>query len=262
MSKQRSILVSFDVEEFDMPLEYQHNISVAEQMRVGYEGLERTMAIVDAYPQVEGTFFTTANFASQFPDAIKAISRKHEIASHTYFHTDYSTEHLLQSREKLEAITEKPVYGLRMPRMRQVGMKDVLAAGYQYDSSINPTWIPGRYDNRDKPRTIYYDNNMLRIPASVTPGLRIPLFWLLFKNTPYSVFKQLVLTTLKKDGYVCLYFHPWEFVDITNYGLPAYTRRWCGEPLCERLCRLLKDLTGEGDFLSIQTMLQQQQYVK
>lgn len=261
MSKQRFILVSFDVEEFDMPLEYQHQIAPAEQMDVGYRGLQTTMDIVNGNPAVKGTFFTTANFAAQYPAAVEEISHTHEIASHTYYHTDFSIEHLQQSREKLEAITQKPVYGLRMPRMRAVDMQDVINAGYRYDSSINPTWVPGRYDNRDKPRTIYDDNGMLRLPASVTPRLRIPLFWLLFKNTPYTVFKQLVLQTLNNDGYVCLYFHPWEFVDITGYGLPGYTRRWCGEVLCHRLNRLLKDLAAHGDFIPIHTMLQLRQYL-
>ena len=35
----RQVLLSFDVEEFDMPLEYQFNIPVDEQMRIGIEGL-------------------------------------------------------------------------------------------------------------------------------------------------------------------------------------------------------------------------------
>jgi hypothetical protein len=32
------ILLTFDVEEFDMPLEYGQRIGEAEQMRVGHEG--------------------------------------------------------------------------------------------------------------------------------------------------------------------------------------------------------------------------------
>lgn len=258
MSKQRLILASFDVEEFDMPLEYQHSIDVAEQMRVGYEGLQQMMQVVDAHANFKGTFFTTANFAKEYPSDIQRISGLHEIASHTYFHTDFEVAHLLQSREKLEEITGKPVYGLRMPRMRPVAMKDVAEAGYLYDSSVNPTWIPGRYDNRHKPRTLYREEGMLRLPASVSPRWRIPLFWLLFKNSPYSVFKSLTLQTLRNDGYVCLYFHPWEFTDIRAYGLPGYTRRWCGVQLCDRLNRLLRDLSAEGEFATIYEMLRQQ----
>lgn len=132
--------------------------------------------------------------------------------------------------------------------MRPVLMKDVLAAGYQYDSSINPTWLPGRYNNFHLPRTIYHEGGVKRIPASVSPGIRIPLFWLSFKNMPYSLYLELCKQTLSKDGYCCLYFHPWEFTPIEQFGLPGYTRRWCGPKLVERLRRLVTDLSKEADF--------------
>src|SRR5205823_6308311 len=100
----------------------------------------------------------------------------------------YQTADLVQSRLQLEEITNQPVYGLRMPRMKVIPMQDVINAGYSYDSSMNPTWVPGRYNNFSRPRTVYYDQNMLRVPASVSPRFRVPLFWLAFKNMPYAVF--------------------------------------------------------------------------
>ena len=60
---------------------------------------------------------------------------------------------------------------------------------------------------------------LIQFPVSVTPHLRIPLFWLAFKNMPYALFLKLTLQTLRKDGYVCLYFHPWEFIDLANYKI-------------------------------------------
>lgn len=252
--RQQHILLSFDVEEFDMPLEYQQQVPLQEQMETGSYGLKTMMQVVDATP-VKGTFFTTARFAQHYPDAIRMLAGKHEIASHTFYHSDFEVSHLLDSRKVLEQITGSPVYGLRMPRMRKVEMADVMAAGYRYDSSVNPTWIPGRYNNLHLSRTLYTDNGMLRLPASVSPHLRIPLFWLAFKNMPYHVFKILTLQTLAYDGYVCLYFHPWEFIDISHYQIPGYAKRWCGEILCERLHRLIKDLAPYGDFTTIQEML-------
>jgi peptidoglycan/xylan/chitin deacetylase (PgdA/CDA1 family) len=254
MSRQRYILMSFDVEEFDMPLEYNQNLSIEEQMDTGFKGLQATMSIING-ADTACTFFTTANFASWFPDSIRQIARKHEIASHTFFHSRYKTEDLLQSRLELEDITSQPVYGLRMPRLKKVPMADVIAAGYSYDSSINPTWIPGRYNDLHLPRTAYYDQNMLRVPASVSPRMRIPLFWLAFKNMPYSLFKSLAIKALNKDGYLCLYFHPWEFTDIWEFELPGYAKRWSGEKMQQRLYRLIKDLKLEGDFTTMWDML-------
>jgi len=246
--------MSFDVEEFDMPLEYQFDIPVEEQMRVGIEGLDAITPILDAVPC---TLFTTANFANHFPERIKKLAISHEIASHTFYHTAYTTEDLLKSRLRLEEITGQKITGLRMPRMRPVLMQDVLAAGYQYDSSINPTWLPGRYNNFHLPRTMYYEEGITRIPASVSPGIRIPLFWLSFKNMPYAWYLQLCKQTLAKDGYLCLYFHPWEFTFIEQFGLPGYTRRWCGPKLVERLTKLVKDLSKDADFVTMQNISQE-----
>lgn len=249
------VLISFDVEEFDMPLDYQCNIPIEQQLKLGKEGLDAVMPIVDKHA-IATTLFTTANFANHFPVTIREHATKHEIASHTFYHSHFNNEHLLESRLALEKITLQPVTGLRMPRMRVVDMQEVIKAGYAYDSSINPTWLPGKYNNLHLPRTIYMDQGMKRIPASVSPNLRIPLFWLSFKNFPYSYFKQLTIQTLEKDGYVCLYFHPWEFIDITNLNLPAFTRKLCGQPLLDRLDQLITDLKNLGyGFSTIQNFL-------
>jgi len=251
----RYILASFDVEEFDLPLEYQQDISMQEQFAVGKAGLDKVMPLLEEL-KTTCTMFTTANFAMQFPEAVKQMAKNHEIASHTFYHTTFENKDLLASRLKLEEICCKPVTGLRMPRMRSVDMQEVKLAGYEYDSSVNPTWIPGRYNNRHLPRTLYTDQNVLRLPASVTPNLRIPLFWLAFKNMPYAWFKMLVLQTLKKDGYVCLYFHPWEFIDIHQYPLPVYIKKGSDQILFDKLRKLFAMLQQEGEFITIQQFLQ------
>ena len=89
---------------------------------------------------------------------------------------------------------------------------------------------------------------MFRIPASVSANLRLPLFWLSFKNFPYSYYLHLCKQALQKDSYLSLYFHPWEFVDVTGYGLPAYTTRYAGRELLDRLHQLLNDLKPHGSF--------------
>lgn len=238
-----------------MPLEYHFPITKEEQMTVGKRGLD-ALSDVLGVSGTRSTLFTTANFAQHFPDDIRSLAKRHEIASHTFYHSDFEEAHLLQSRETLEQISGVPVTGLRMPRMRKVQMEAVREAGYQYDSSVNPTWLPGRYNNLHLPRIMYEEHGMIRIPASVSPVLRIPLFWLSFKNLPYSLFRLLTLQALKKDGYVCLYFHPWEFTDIENYGLPGFTKKDHGTPLLEKLHRLLKDLAAEAEAITMHDWLQ------
>ncbi|MBY0481074.1 MAG: polysaccharide deacetylase family protein [Chitinophagaceae bacterium] len=255
MGSKKYILLSFDVEEFDLPLEYQQVISAEEQLSIGKQGLDAIAPILSD-KEINCTLFTTANFANNFSHEIKSLSQQHEIASHTYYHSDFKNEHLLESRLALEKVCGKPVTGLRMPRMRVVEMAEVKKAGYEYDSSINPTLLPGRYNNLGLPRTVYEEAGVQRVPASVTPNLRIPLFWLSFKNLPYPVFKQLAIQTVEHDGYICLYFHPWEFTDIRPFKLPGYVQRHCGQPLLNRLQQLIKDLKTKGyEFTTIRDFL-------
>jgi peptidoglycan/xylan/chitin deacetylase (PgdA/CDA1 family) len=244
----RYILLSFDVEEFDIPLEFKQPIEQADQLRIGKLGLDAIQPILSTYTS---TLFTTANFADHFPHEIQTLSHKHEIASHTYYHGHFEDAHLQLSKVRLEAITGQQIKGLRMPRMRPVSMESVAAAGYAYDSSINPTFLPGKYNNLHLPRTKYFDAPMWRIPASVTPHLRIPLFWLNAKNMPFLFYKQLCIQTLKKDSVLCLYFHPWEFTDIKGFGLPAYTRRFAGPTFVERIEKLLKSLHMHGECITM-----------
>ncbi len=244
------ILLSFDVEEFDMPLEYNFNITIETQMEIGKKGLDNLMPILNDQNYTT-TLFTTANFANQYPDTIRALSEKHEIASHTFYHSKFTTAHLLESRIRLEEIIQKPVKGLRMPRMRQVRVADINEAGYSYDASIHPTWLPGRYNNFHLPRIKYREQGLIRVPASVSPNLRIPLFWLSFKNFPYAMYLKLALQTLKKDGYLSLYFHPWEFTNITAFGLPKYTTKGSDNELLDKLYRLLNDLNKQAQFVTM-----------
>lgn len=245
------ILLSFDVEEFDMPLEYGFPIAVAQQMQKGKLGLDRLMPLLSD-PSIRSTLFTTANFANQYPEIIQQLSQKHEIASHTFYHSSYQTIDLKNSRERLSELIGKQVVGLRMPRMKQVPVSDIVNAGYGYDASIHPIWLPGRYNNLHLPRNPYVDNGLFRIPASVSTFFRIPLFWLSFKNFPYSLYLQLAIHALKSQGFLSLYFHPWEFVDIHGFNLPSYTIKGCESTLFERLNQLVQDLKSHGEFITYQ----------
>jgi peptidoglycan/xylan/chitin deacetylase (PgdA/CDA1 family) len=232
------ILLGFDLEEFDLPLELGNQINFDEQLSVSTDGNTALLALLKKL-SVKATFYCTANYAINKPEVIKQIvADGHEIASHGYFHSAFDKEHLLQSRLKLHEIGGTPVTGFRMPRMMPVDEQEIANAAYEYNSSLNPTWLPGRYNNFSEPRTLFYKNNVLQLPASVSPGIRIPLFWLSFHNLPMWLIKRLSASTLKKDGYLNLYFHPWEFFDLKTkpqYGLPSYIIRNSGTALLQRL---------------------------
>lgn len=112
MKPRNKILLSFDVEEFDLPLEYGRDIDVKDQLAVGLEGLNNIMPVLQM-KDVEATLFTTAFFAENFPDVMQQLSARHEIASHTYYHNKFDESDLTRSRIKLEQITGKKSIGVK-----------------------------------------------------------------------------------------------------------------------------------------------------
>lgn len=231
------ILLSFDIEEFDMPFEYQKEISFDEQISISTKG---SIIILDllAKHNIKATFFSTVVFALNAPEIIQRIKNEgHELASHTYYHSKFENKDLLESKLKLEEISGLPIHGFRMPRMMPVSDLEIEKAGYSYNSSINPTLLPGRYNNLHISRTYYNLGKVLQLPASVSP-FRIPLFWLSFHNFPLAYYKYLAKKIYLKDGYLNIYFHPWEFIDLTNkekFGLPNYVSKNSGQKMVTRM---------------------------
>jgi len=52
-----------------------------------------------------------------------------------------------------------------------------------------------------------------------------------------------------------LYFHPWEFADLSGFNIPSYIKKKSGTELLEKFNRLISDLKNEGEFSTIQSFL-------
>lgn len=237
------ILLSFDIEEFDLPLEHGVELPFEEQMRISIEGTRRILACLTRH-KVKATFFCTANFALHAKELIQDIQKgNHEIASHGYNHSSFEVADLRKSKEFLEELTGQTIYGFRMARMMTVDEKEVQKAGYIYNTSLNPTCIPGRYNHLREPRTYFFKEGVLQLPASVTPMIRFPLFWLSYHNLPASLYRRLALWAWKKDGYFLTYFHPWEFTPLTGrkeLKLPFIVTNHSGSAMEKRLDALIR----------------------
>lgn len=236
------ILLSFDIEEFEMPREYGAPIPFEQQIDISRIGTERILDLLGKH-NVKATFYTTANFAQHAQDTVlRIVEEGHELASHGYVHNFFEPKHLKMSKDVLEEIGKVEVYGYRMARMMPVPEEEVFKAGYVYNSSINPTFLPGRYNKLNEPRTYFVRENVIQLPASVTPTLRFPLFWISFHNLPLCVYQMLAKRTLKKDGYLNTYFHPWEFMDIgpkAKYDFPFYVTRNTDRDMVRRFERFI-----------------------
>lgn len=254
------ILLSFDIEEFDMPLEYGKEINFQDQIDISISGTNHILDILDKH-RVKATFFSTVVFAQNATEVIKRIIRDgHELASHSFYHSAFELEHLLTSKKVLEEISGQEIAGFRMPRMKPIDEHEVKKAGYLYNSSINPTWLPGRYNNLAQPRTRFKEAGIWQIPASVSPWVRFPLFWLSFHNLPLGIYRWLAEKTHKKDGYLNIYFHPWEFTDLKDkkrFGLPSYISNSSGKKMIENMDSFISDFKQEHyTFSTISNFLQ------
>src|SRR3989344_921069 len=213
MKKTKNILLTFDLEEFDLPLEYHEEISDKEQIGISRNGLKNLLKILNKQ-QVIATFFVTAKFALANKKLVKQLSKKHEIALHGLMHSDdyrhmkedLALKRLSRGKKLVEKIIGKNVIGFRAARFHIKKIKLLPTIGIKYDSSLHPTYIPGRYNNFFTEREIHKHGKLIEVPISVTSLLM-------------------------------LLFHPWEFVDLNSSGfkLPAYIKRDTGRILSGKL---------------------------
>ena len=241
------ILLSFDTEEFDVPREHGVDYSLEEGMKVSVIGTNRILDVLKRNG-VRATFFCTGNFAEHAPEVMKRIMDEgHEVACHGVDHWQPADTDFARSKEIVERVTGQTVYGYRQPRMFPVLESEIRRVGYRYNSSLNPAFIPGRYMHLTEPRTWFMKDGVMQIPASVTPWLRFPLFWLSLHNLPQWLYHWLTRRTLNHDGYFVTYFHPWEFYELKEHPelkMPFIIRNHSGQQMMERLDSLIKMLKG------------------
>ena len=243
------ILLSFDIEEFDGPLEQGVDYSLEEGMKVSVEGTNLILDVLKSN-NVRATFFCTGNFAENAPEVMERIIKEgHEVACHGVDHWQPKETDFARSKEIVESITGLTVTGYRQPRMFPVVESEIKRVGYRYNSSLNPAFIPGRYMNLRTPRTWFMKDGVMQIPASVSPILRFPLFWLSLHNLPEGLYHRMVRRVLNHDGYFVTYFHPWEFYELKEhpeFNMPFIIKNHSGSEMVKRLDNLVKMLKNHG----------------
>ena len=233
-----------------MPREHGVDFSLEQGMEVSVAGTNRILDCLKANG-VRATFFCTANFAERAPEVMRRIMAEgHEVACHGVDHWRPEATDVERSKQVVERVTGRTAYGYRQPRMFPVSDAEIERMGYRYNSSLNPAFIPGRYMHLSAPRTWFMRGRVMQIPASVTPWVRFPLFWLALHNLPEGLYHALVRRTLRHDGYFVTYFHPWEFYELREhpeFRMPFIIRNNSGAAMAGRLDRLIRMLkAGAG----------------
>jgi peptidoglycan/xylan/chitin deacetylase (PgdA/CDA1 family) len=245
--RDRYLLLTFDLEEFDWPRERGQSIDDEVQLQVTCAGLDRLRPFLEKQA-VRATFFTTAAFAAARPAVVRELAAQgHEIAAHGLAHTDdylamelaEELKALTAARLQLEAITGRSVAGFRAPRLQVGRLQAIRDAGYLYGANVHPTWVPGRYRALNAPRRPWREAGLVRVPISVTPWVHWPLSFFWFRLAGVRLATWGARLALAETGYLHLYFHPWEAMRLTEYGIP----RWLAVRSGPRFVDML------GDFL-------------
>ena len=247
---KQTILLGFDLEEFDLPLENRGWISFEDQLNTSENGANQVLDLLKKY-HLKATFFCTVNFVKNRPEVFQRLVREgHEVASHGCFHNLFPPGDYQKSKTELDNISGGNLVGFRMARMQAVDFEEMKDAGYLYDSSLNPTFIPGRYNHLKMPfRWHQMSNGIVEIPSAVTSRYRIPLFWLSFHNFPLQLYFYCLNRVLKTPGYAVLYFHPWEFTNLNEYperNIPYIIRRNSGDQMILRFQKMVEHYLAKG----------------
>ncbi len=252
------IILTFDLEEFSLPLDFGIKIESKKMLQLSYEGckrLEKTLKEFD----IKVTFFVTVKFASKFPQLIRKLAKeKHEIALHAI---KYNLKSLLKEKKILENISRTKILGVRAHKLRLPSFSTLKKVGIKYDSSLHPTYLPKRYNNLAYPRKPFVINGVLEIPISVTPFLRLPFSFVWFRDFGLNYAKICTFIALKEQHFANLYFHPWEFINLRDYDLPFYVKMKTGVEMKKMLEKYLKWCISKGfKFTTIKNYIQSKSF--
>jgi peptidoglycan-N-acetylglucosamine deacetylase len=179
----------------------------------GFRGIEQGMPrLLDllAARGIAGTFFTTGDVASRYPDVVaRLVNEGHELACHGMTHTAFPDLGADAARDEIDrsaAILREfaPVTSFRAPYLRFPShyLPMLERAGFTLDSSQAIYKLAYHRDRWRRAAT-----PLRRVPASVTSSvLRLP-----------RPVRTAYLGALSAP--VVLFMHPWEFVDLRREKL-------------------------------------------
>jgi peptidoglycan-N-acetylglucosamine deacetylase len=199
------------------------------------EGMPRLLALL-AEEDVRGTFFTTGDVARRYPGTVRAlVSAGHELGCHGDTHRRFSELDEAEARQEIEHASEtlrafSQVESFRAPNLDfpERYLPILRDAHYRFDSS----------QGRHKPGSFFkaptIESGLRRIPASTAPSVvRLP-----------RLIRERVLARMADP--VVLFFHPWEFVDMTRAPIPLDCRFRTGEPALADLRAAIRFFASRG----------------
>jgi peptidoglycan/xylan/chitin deacetylase (PgdA/CDA1 family) len=183
------------------------------------EGMPRLLDAL-AREQVPATFFCTGDVARRHPEIVRRlVDEGHELGSHGDTHTRFSklSPHDAEREIADAAVTLRqfaPVTSFRAPNLDfpETFLQLLNKHGFAVDSS------QGRHKQGSYFVTPSRLHGVARVPATISP---FPVRWPApLRNLLFARFRDPVV----------LFFHPWEFVDMTRTPIPLDCKWKTGAP--------------------------------
>lgn len=262
--------ISVDLELFRHTPAFRGTDRQVKSQTLGLESVDNLLTAFES-AGATATFFIVSKIAENHPKVVEQIAAAgHEIGSHTHTHRlltaigpDERREELRHSREVLESVSGQSVRGFRAPAFALPDgyFTDLAAAGYEYDSSVNPCraipgWYGGEHDTQQAVSAATIDStapaDLTEIPIAVSPFLRLPVggAWVRLLGRRYTLWGTRAAAGSGVPP--VLYTHPWEFCDLPAMdGIPRRVTWRTGQWMLETLERLL---SLPYDFVSLATL--------
>jgi peptidoglycan/xylan/chitin deacetylase (PgdA/CDA1 family) len=197
------------------------------------EGMPRLLALFDR-ERVPVTFFVTGATAERYPDMVAGIAaRGHEIGCHGYSHGSFADFGEAEAEREIRATNAilrafAPVRSFRAPYLRFPERYLPLLAG----DGIAIDASRARYKRKEPPNPAV--PQVRRLAASVPTSLtRLP-----------APLRTPILRALRDP--VVLFFHPWEFVDLTRAPIPLDCRFRTGQAALDDLAAVIAHFRARG----------------
>ena len=145
---------------------------------------------------VKLTIFIACEVLEKYPNAINQLEDiQSEFEVHSYSHDPnqpLETEIRLAKKSYFEYFGKRPM-GYRSPfgRITRKGIQLLSENGFKYDSSIFPSIRPNVYSNLGCPTSPFLikDTDLVEIPISVVPTIRLPIILSYIKFFGFSAYK-------------------------------------------------------------------------
>lgn len=220
-------------------------LDLEEDWRIPDEDVNPTFEHVDEYLQmirevdIPVSVFVVGKTIERYPELIETFRSEVDVEFHLHSYThDVTketpfTEELSQGVEAFRSFFDKPPKGYRAPQgnitEREIVTLDEF--GFEFDSSIFPSYRPGVYNNLTKPSTPYrpdYTDELVELPISVAPRVRVPITqnYLKLFGSPYHYYLQLreLPDQIVFDSHLQDFFKT-EFHDHINFPLKQMMTR-------------------------------------